>query len=412
YKIYRRLRYLRYVKRKRKQVLKELKKQASREAREVKLKEKERLRIEKSEDKKKKRLERKQRSEEYRKIRTEQAQFIKENKNKYIALEEEKSRIDKKKRKERKKRIRRLIRFLFRKKIRNFKTAILSVNRRNIHKAYLDFKKSKTLRGEFTSITINATALFVLSYLFIFFFSMLASAIASTIFDFSSIIYYYNVYFFIRSDEWYADAVKVIFSSGPVAALFLGTLLLIIFSYIREDKGIFKMFYFWGFLHGYSFFFGGLLTGTLFSRGFGHVIIWSYIMDTGKLVYSFISVAVLITIGLLSTKSFLISANSYYTNINKKNRTPFIFAQVVMPFILGTIILTLIRLPKIDEYFIFVTLTLLLVIIPILANYRFYPVLYFEEEKITIKTNLKLFISTIIIIVLFRIILAIGIPIG
>jgi hypothetical protein len=376
YKIYRRLRYLKYIKRKRKQVLKEFEKQASREAREVKLKEKKRLRIEKSEDKKKKRLERKQRSEEYRKIRTEQAQFIKENKNKYIA------------------------------------TAILSVNRRNIHKAYLDFKKSKTLRGEFTSIMINATALFVLSYLFIFFFSMLASAIASTIFDFSSIIYYYNVYFFIRSDEWYADAVKVIFSSGPVVALFLGTLLLIIFSYIREDKGIFKMFYFWGFLHGYSFFFGGLLTGTLFSRGFGHVIIWSYIMDTGKLVYSFISVAVLITIGLLSTKSFLISANSYYTNINKKNRTPFIFAQVVMPFILGTIILTLIRLPKIDEYFIFVTLTLLLVIIPILANYRFYPVLYFEEEKITIKTNLKLFISTIIIIVLFRIILAIGIPIG
>ncbi len=378
YKIYRRLRYLKYIKRKRKQVLREFKKQESGEAREVKLKEKERLRIEKSEDKKKKRLERKQRSEEYRKIRTEQAQFIKENKNKYKYIV----------------------------------TAILSVNRKNIHKAYLDFKKSKTLRGEFTSITINATALFVLSYLFIFFFSMLASAIASTIFDFSSIIYYYNVYFFIRSDEWYADAVKVIFSSGPVVALFLGTLLLIIFSYIREDKGIFKMFYFWGFLHGYSFFFGGLLTGTLFSRGFGHVIIWSYIMDTGKLVYSFISVAVLITIGLLSTKSFLISANSYYTNINKKNSTPFIFAQVVMPFILGTIILTLIRLPKIDEYFIFVTLTLLLVIIPILANYRFYPVLYFEEEKITIKTNLKLFISTIIIIVLFRIILAIGIPIG
>ena len=376
YKIYRRLRYLKYIKRKRKQVFKKFEKQASREAREVKLKEKERLRIEKSEDKKKKRLERKQRSEEYRKIRTEQAQFIKENKNKFIV------------------------------------TAILSVNRKNIHKAYLDFKKSKTLRGEFTSITINATALFILSYLFIFFFSMLASAIASTIFDFSSIIYYYNVYFFIRSDEWYADAVKVIFSSGPVAALFLGTLLLIIFSYIREDKGIFKMFYFWGFLHGYSFFFGGLLTGTLFSRGFGHVIIWSYIMDTGKLVYSFISVAVLITIGLLSTKSFLISANSYYTNINKKNSTSFIFAQVVMPFILGTIILTLIRLPKIDEYFIFVTLTLLLVIIPILANYRLYPVLYFEEEKITIKTNLKLFISTIIIIVLFRIILAIGIPIG
>ena len=376
YKIYRRLRYLKYIKRKRKQVFKKFEKQASREAREVKLKEKERLRIEKSEDKKKKRLERKQRSEEYRKIRTEQAQFIKENKNKFIV------------------------------------TAILSVNRKNIHKAYLDFKKSKTLRGEFTSITINATALFILSYLFIFFFSMLASAIASTIFDFSSIIYYYNVYFFIRSDEWYADAVKVIFSSGPVAALFLGTLLLIIFSYIREDKSIFKMFYFWGFLHGYSFFFGGLLTGTLFSRGFGHVIIWSYIMDTGKLVYSFISVAVLITIGLLSTKSFLISANSYYTNINKKNSTSFIFAQVVMPFILGTIILTLIRLPKIDEYFIFVTLTLLLVIIPILANYRLYPVLYFEEEKITIKTNLKLFISTIIIIVLFRIILAIGIPIG
>ncbi|NTV83808.1 MAG: hypothetical protein HGA23_05845, partial [Bacteroidales bacterium] len=127
--------------------------------------------------------------------------------------------------------------------------------------------------------------------------------------------------------------------------------------------------------------FGSLLIGTLFETGVGHVISWLYIMDTGKVLYSIISIFLLVIAGLIATKQFLISGNTYYNEINKQNSTSFIFSQVILPYMAGNVFLFLIRQPRFVFYDTFIALTLIISIIPIIATYRTYNELYFEEDE-------------------------------
>jgi hypothetical protein len=137
-----------------------------------------------------------------------------------------------------------------------------------------------------------------------------------------------------------------------------------------------------------------------------------YIMDTGRMLYSIISMFILIVAGWLVTKSFLISANSYYSELTSDNRSSFIAAQVFVPFIAGNILLILIRQPKFMFYETFTTLTMALCLFPVFAAYRGYQPLYFEEGTKTFRPAWTYFLVLAGILVFYRLVLAFGIRFG
>lgn len=329
----------------------------------------------------------------------------------------------KKEKKERKKRRRRLIRYLIRKQGKNLLFILTHPGqfyRDRIHPKIRSLKEKPEERNQFLIIASNSTVYFLLSYLVIFITGLFVTVWASFQFNYKTILFYYKVYYDIQSSEWFADSVKLLYSTMPLTGLFFGIVFLIIYSNIRWETFKWKLFFMWGYIHGFTIFFGALLIGTLMNKGFGYVIIYMYYMDTGKLIFSLLALFVLVSVGLLSVKSLLISANIYFNRLSYGNRTFFIFSQFVIPLVIGMIIIMLLKIPDNIYYSstdsvlfeIIKTSTLLLVLIPVLFTYNTYQELYFDETPRQIKLNWKPLVALLIVFLLFRLGLSGGIRFG
>ncbi len=272
--------------------------------------------------------------------------------------------------------------------------------------------KNKRTASNFFKIAINSTCWFILSYLFLHLIAQFATAIAAMQYDYTTIIYYYKLVYTINETDWVADAVKLLYSLGPLISLVFGIVMLISYFNFISSTSTFKLFFLWGFLHGIIMFFSAILVGSLIEKGIGYVMMYSFFMDTSKLVISLISLAIILIAAVLTTKLFLFSANSYFNQLTEHSRLFFVFSQMVFPAVIGTAIVILIKIPGITYYDLFISLTMLLTIIPILMRFKSYPTFFFEEKPIRIKLNTKLLIITLCLLIAFRIIFDFGVPIG
>jgi hypothetical protein len=249
--------------------------------------------------------------------------------------------------------------------------------------------ENKSDRNQFLKITLNSTALFVLAYLTLYLAGELITLYAATTFDFKIILFYYKVYYNIDSDQWTPDAVKILYSIKPLAGLVIGAVAMIIYSSIRNDLQVFKLYFLWLFIHGMVMFFGSLLMGTLLNQGFGWVIAYLYYKDTGKMVFSIISIFALVITGTSIARSFLISGNSYFNYIDRDNKRFLLLSQVLSPALLGTAIISLMKIPN-DYYYttteevlfeILKISSIIIVIIPIILAFSSFSPVYFDEEN-------------------------------
>lgn len=307
---------------------------------------------------------------------------------------------------------RRLFRYTVRLRMRAFFRALRSFRPGDIRRWAGEIRKKGPDFHRLVVILVNSTTLFLLSYFAVYLLAQAATVMAARMFDYPVVLYYWEVYFNIGVESWFHDSVKTIFSAGPLISLFTGLCFIIIYTNVKERNGVFKLFFLWGFLHGISMFFGAMLVGTLFGSGFGHVIDWLYIMDTGKLLYSIVSIFMLVVAGFIAVRPFLLSANSYYRNLKRGRRRTFMWAQIIVPFITGNILLTALRQPRFMFYETFVTFTIAISLIPVLSIYPAYRNLYFEEDSPRAEIDWRSILILAAVIVFYRGILNFGISLS
>jgi hypothetical protein len=272
--------------------------------------------------------------------------------------------------------------------------------------------RNKRTTGNFFAISATSSAYFILSFLFVYLIGQLSTAIAAMQFDYTCVLFYYKLVYTMDANSWMSDSVKLLFSMPPVISLFVAVLSLIAFMNMYTSKSNFKLFFLWSFVHGIVWFFGALVAGMLLDSGFGYVILYFYFQDTGKLILSLLSLAMMLAALGITTKWFVFSANSYFNQLNEHSRTFFMLAQVFVPIVVGTIVLVGIKLPKVTIYELFVLLATLLAIIPIGLIYNSYPTFFFDEEPVKVKMNWGVVLIAILALVAFRVLLGIGIPFG
>lgn len=412
YKIYRRLRYIRF----KKKLIKKRKSELLLVAKQEQLEQLQRIRDFKISEKQQRLAKKKVEKTDSIKLRKELKEEIrlrdKQAKEEWRSLTSEdrkKQEIVKLTEKRERKKLRRQN---LKSGIKNFFLSFRSINPKNIRKNIRTFRENAPKRRLFFLTCVNSTILFLLSYLVLFLISQAVTVLAARFYNYPTIVYYYEIFFNISEDSWFHDSVKTIFSAGPVINFVIGITFIIIYSKIKEGTGTFKLFFLWGFLHAVNMLFGALLVGTLFETGVGHVLSWMYIMDTGRVLFSIISIFFLIISGLVVTKPFLFSGNTYHNDINEYNRTSFILAQVLVPYLAGNVVLLLVRQPRFVFYDTFIVLTLIISILPVIATFRSYHELYFEEEEKKPKLAWKALLGLIFMLVIFRGLLSIGLRIS
>ncbi|MFA5727447.1 MAG: hypothetical protein WC886_07400 [Saccharofermentanaceae bacterium] len=266
-------------------------------------------------------------------------------------------------------------------------------------------------RHTYAFIFINSTVLFLLAYLLIAIITRLAIGFSALAFDIHTILFYYNIEFLIESDKWTTDAVQVVFSTGPLVALFIGILLFLLYEKVLEETGILRLLILWMVLHSLVFFLGEMLMGAIFNKGFGYVIIYLFFMDTGKMLISIFAMIIMVVLGLVLTPIFLSSGNIYFNFLDKGNRTKFIVNQFIFPFLVGNFLIFCIKIPEITLYEISTNATMLLILLPVVLKGINSKDLFFDEEPRVIRFSFVLAIITLLFAILYRIFFGMGIRI-
>jgi hypothetical protein len=175
-----------------------------------------------------------------------------------------------------------------------------------------------------------------------------------------------------------------------------------------ELNGLLRLFFLWGFIHSVSMLLGSFVIGAFNFEGFGIVLSYLYLADTAKMLLLFIGLILLIAIGMLMVKPFLFSANTYYNFLTPEMRPAFRRNQFILPFIISTLFLLVIKYPLslYNTLLLFIPMFLLF---PLYWGIERYAVFYFEENDKSIGISYRLVIITLSIIILYRIILIRGI---
>jgi hypothetical protein len=145
------------------------------------------------------------------------------------------------------------------------------------------------------------------------------------------------------------------------------------------------------------------------NQGFGFVILYLFIMDTGKLVLTIGTFVIMFTTGLLLSRLSLFSANIYFNDLRQGYRMRFILNQFIWPFILGNILIAVVKLPAINIFDMATNASMILFLIPLIVRGISIEDLYFDEDPRKIKLNLLLPVVTLILFTLYRIIFGLGI---
>jgi hypothetical protein len=340
-----------------------------------------------------------------------------------LSLEMRKHEIERSERRQQRKNRWRLIRQLLRSRMRSIFHELRTFDKYSIKRwtaGVLAFAENKDKRNSFFMITFNSTVMFIFSYLVIYIIGQTATVITALTFKYKVILFYFKVYYNIDSSLWTADSVKIIYSAKPVIGLITAIVFMILYSTRRDSLKNSKVFYLWGTVHGSVMFFGSLLMGTMLNKDFGWVIAYMYYRDTGKMVYSIISIFGLVTIGGFLARSFLFSGNSYFNFITRSENKYFVACQVIWPTLIGTFLQILASLPN-NEYFmpddeviykILKLLTVFVLIIPLIISFRSINEVFFDEEPRKIRLDWKFLLITVVLIITMRLSLQNGLPLG
>ena len=276
-------------------------------------------------------------------------------------------------------------------------------------KAFLLRKTSFLLDAGWLTIIFNSTILFLLAFTFEFLLFNFSTGLAGLTLNMKSVIYYYDIDFLVRSRDWSIDAIKIIYSSGPFISLIICLLSIIIYMTFTDERWMARLFIFWIFCHAFTHSIGAVLSGALLSEGFGYVIMYMFWMDTAKVVISIAMIVILVLMGIIFTRSFLLTGNIYFNDLKPHNRMPFVYSQFIIPFLAGTGIILLLKVPKVTAIDIMISCSMAVFLFPFAGNARSSEDIYFDDDPRKIRISWRWLMVALPLLALFRIIFAIGV---
>jgi hypothetical protein len=158
-------------------------------------------------------------------------------------------------------------------------------------------------------------------------------------------------------------------------------------------------------------FFGAFTAGVITTSGFGHVPQWFYFSTVANFVGSMLALSCLAVIGFYSRRSFLQCAMSYRI-ISHEYRLIYLISQSLIPFFIGTIILILLKVPNNTLYESIIHGTMLILIIPLILNYRENIKTHLYEKMDIIRIDYMYLVLTLILFIIIRYGLSSGVSFG
>ena len=272
-----------------------------------------------------------------------------------------------------------------------------------------DQRIQKQLKGYY-KYTINSLALYVTAYLVVYISYQLVVMIVASRWHLDSVLFYYDLAFNDFSPLWTRFNIIVVTFSGPLVSLLIGILFYKVIANRPKLKGFIKLFVIWIALHGFNLFFGAFASGVSTDQGFGYVANWLYMNVFWQIFFSLTFLFILGMIGYHSSGKFLETSNSAY-KIKTENRNRFLLHQAILPWLMGSLIIYLVKVPNNMPYDVGNLFTMSLAVIPVIFNRKVKPALNFKDDRKPTRIHWAYIITFILLLASFRIWLESGLHI-
>jgi hypothetical protein len=246
--------------------------------------------------------------------------------------------------------------------------------RKEMWKNFKIILSTPDVRKKFGIVFLQSTAYYVLAFLIVYVVYQMVTILVASVFDIPVQWYYYQLKFplYTYSKLYTRPALVLIFGTGPIVSLTLAFIFLKAFFNKRSNSNHFQLFSLWGIINGTNMFFGAYIVGFLTRTEFIYTSEWllmSSVFDIEEMLFTLLSIGMLLIIGRLLTPLFLVSSGSI-TLLTPEYRLFFVFSQVILPWIAGIGIFFLIVTPHYYIPFLLKTLTPGLIVIPSLFTYN------------------------------------------
>lgn len=258
------------------------------------------------------------------------------------------------------------------------------------------------------NMAIYSYAMFVGCYLFYNLAYLGVTACIAATFQIPTEIHYWKTVFNIPLWWWNQPNVIFTFSSGPIACVIMGIICLRLFFIFRKTRNWLRLFFLWGYHHGFNLFFGAYVAGVISRSGFRHASNWAAIPVEIEYFIAIGAIICMFLVGFLSVKFFLQMAVSQSLLVNHK-RNRYITAVVFLPWFLGAFTLIGLKAPRITYNESLIFLMMFTSVVPVYIAQRFFyevSILKFERK---IKVSWIWVVSLVLFMVAFRVVLDDGI---
>jgi len=315
-------------------------------------------------------------------------------------------------------------------------------------------------------ITFNSTVLYLLSFFLIHFLTHLMTGFSSWLVDIRTTLNYTFIDWHIRWWNWTEEMVITVFSIPAIFALLIAILCSLPFARNIRFRDFFRrlirrlryptkkqrylhrkmqrkrqiemqvqrmnrpaeverklrvrkklswsvrLFLLWTLFHSLTYFFSGLLFAFLFHRRLGYVIWYLFNSFFFEALFSVIAFLSMVTIGFVFARQFFHSSRMYLNNLNDRNRMPFVLSQAIFPFIIGTVINTVMMAPDFDLSLILLNFSLFFLLLPLPSRALRFDNLHFDSRERPVRILWPWIIWASVLITVIYVAIKIGIPIS
>mgnify|MGYP004522485149 CR=1 FL=1 len=260
---------------------------------------------------------------------------------------------------------------------------------------------------------LNATALYILAYLTADTAYRLVTVLTARQLRIPSLWRLSRVQFLIPNAAWWRTAVVTVYGTGPLLCLMLALVAgLWFWQRQRFRRGLLKQYLLWLLLHGLNLFFGALVADTITQSGFWYVPSWVFLAGNAvNVAVAAVFGLVLVVLGYVLAPLFLLSHDSR-TLMRYENRRRLLLATLFGPWLAGSAVLALAKLPEltVNEQLHFATLLLALAPLALASGNELFE--FTVEEPRKTRAAWGLAVVALLLLVGLRVVLGPGVQFG
>lgn len=269
-------------------------------------------------------------------------------------------------------------------------------------------EKNSEFKKDLAITVLNSTMFYFIAFWLIYLMGQLLTVLAANYFSIPVIVYSYKTLWplYDYSPLYTRFNLVLIFGVGPAACFMVAILLLRLLHWKALHYSTITVFLIWIIFHGLNNFFGAYLAGVITRTGFVFSASWlfkSLPFDPEGILMLCISVIALVIVGFVLGRKYMLGALSMKF-LQEPHRRHFIYAEIIVPWILGTGLILLVNVPGYSNEFILLLGFSFLIILP---AFSLKPALSVFMEEITIpedklKTNWIGFVVFIVVLLIVR----------